>query len=932
MRKLILLVSAILVVVFVIMPFAFNNLTKRFVNQIFDGRTAEATHSNAVHEASLSLAAVKQPNAAVVLSRETLAPLLEQATRTAIERSGFNAKNVRAVFGEQRIKVSAEVSGEFKKNPDIIFTGTVFGSTAISTVKGQIKLVPTLDSVTLNSLDGAAYRLPRPMSQALGVFLDAALGTISKSIQPILFDTPAVLVDTEKPQFGSGGAPIPRILLDGSAVLIEESRLSWLGTLRPQNEAEVNQGLDVTDGSSATKDYQQYRKSFRGIGGPLLAGLGDEGVALAPSLLAGIFGSLYTVGSPESRATAALEAALQAATSMAGPDLSMSVPIETIKSIIEPRLLTIVQREAEKAGISVSEATVQTRYGASVLQAIGEAELSYPSPVAVKFQIAVSVAPVAQGAKLVLQPGLDEVVLLSAESDSLDTAAFTSAINRLIGNLAAGLDAALPPIPIVIEPIGVDAIRLEPEESGATSMSFAPTEIPAMEIRVDRIAALLTPNGLEILADVETDSESQPARVVREANNDVPSDPAAIEKIFAELSMLPRSGNSASSGQLRAVVTWRRVAELINAEWTDLGGIRGRLEFDTGRESLDTTEIELVERPNYECNRNRECTFNSCAKDCIRDNCDYGCPSVGSHLPCPTLTEPLRFCYQSVEEPGCAAGREVCKLGREAKYSACVLGCNTKASLEQVDCDWLAEMEVAGCQLGAAIQNVGSEIGGVGAIGGDIRAKGAAEIDGAILSLSTELPGLRFVPEFSGRISIDGSIHFTPYDIIGNLLTCPAGKMPFSSTVTIPRQRPSIVAGLAEDLEPDDSDGVVDLDLVATIEPFTIRLKVDPPPVNMIFDQNPHLTIICNPIIGAAIAGLRILGGVSALAGPDLIRAAAGTETAAVLTGDIRMDVDKTEFPISIEHTSVQIGDDRFVLEPKLLKTAILLEAKRVAE
>jgi len=932
MKKITALIGITLVLVTVlILPPLVRHLTMGWINQIFESRTAKMTQADAIEASWKSLIELGRPNVALVLSQDTIAPLVEQAARIAIEGEGFDVAHVSAELGQQSVKIAADISGKLRE-PDIGLKGSMTGSVAIATTAGEISLVPTFDGVILEELSVAGYQLPGPLSRAAGAGLDAALGAINARIKPATIPTPAALVKADTVQLGGQSLNIPDITISGAAFLIENSQLSWLAALDTGVKLDTFNSSVAIEGVPAEPKFVGFAKAFQEAGGSLLAGLGDEGIRLAPEFVAGILGPLYAPGSPEERAEAALEAARNAAVSMAGPDLSLSIPTATIRAIVEPMIRTAIEEEFQKAGVRLNDVTIEMLDGALALHAFAEADLKDPGPSMVRFQIGFSVSPVIQGADLMLRPGLEEIEILSAESEVVDTAIVLAAINRLLAALAAGLDAALPSVPVEFEPLKVKEIDLNVAMDKAAAISFEPSVIPAMQFQIERIAALLTPPGLNILVDFKSNAKALKTRTTASAPADVPTDRDTIAELFTISSMgsaAVSNAERANSEVIQGALAWRRLAELVNAGWEDLGGIRAGLAFDTGRMPFEPTKIELVERPNYECNRDRKCSFDSsCANSCSRDNCDYGCPSIGTNVPCPTFAKPFRFCYKSVEEPGCVAGREVCKAGREAKYGACVLACNTEANLKKADCDRLAEMEVAGCKLGAAIQDVGAEIGGVGSISGDIRATGSARVDTAALLLNPSSFGLHFNPKFAGNVKIDGSIDFVPYDIIGNLMTCPKGKLPFSSLLTVPQQQPAVAVELVEDPEPDENDGLDDLDLLMTIEPFAVRAKIDPPPVNMIFDQNPHLIVICNPIIGAAVAGLRVLGEVSALAGSDLIRAASGTEAAAILTGDVRYNAERTEVPLSIEHPRFRLGEHQFALTPRLAESAILLTAK----
>ena len=108
------------------------------------------------------------------------------------------------------------------------------------------------------------------------------------------------------------------------------------------------------------------------------------------------------------------------------------------------------------------------------------------------------------------------------------------------------------------------------------------------------------------------------------------------------------------------------------------------------------------------------------------------------------------------------------------------------------------------------------------------------------------------------------------------MLGCPKGKVSFSTRATIPAQQINLGVSVGKDPEPDDTDGVEDLDLLLTIAPLVVNADLNPRPAEAILSDNPHLPFVCNPVIGAAFVGLVTVGRTTALLSDDLICGATG--------------------------------------------------------
>ncbi len=113
------------------------------------------------------------------------------------------------------------------------------------------------------------------------------------------------------------------------------------------------------------------------------------------------------------------------------------------------------------------------------------------------------------------------------------------------------------------------------------------------------------------------------------------------------------------------------------------------------------------------------------------------------------------------------------------------------------------------------------------------------------------------------------------------------------------------------------------------VNPSAVRASVSPPPVDALLAQNPHLFVVCNPVIGASVAGLTLLGRATALASGD-VRRAVGRDPvlSAILLGTLEYDLPEFTTEVTVPTLDVRLpGNETVRMAPTLSGRAVVYSA-----
>lgn len=889
-----------------------SSFVRSAIESSFPARSIAETEAEALSVSAPELARLDRADVIVSASETNLAPIISAALTTAAAQEKVVLEDVEVTFVNQGINLAGRadlVDGDRNIEASVRFTGVA----NLGWDNERLVITPALLGIDVLDLRVGRLFLPRTITTVLSNLATNAITAINAAVDPVELVLPALALEGGSVALGDASFEYPPQEVLASAILIEDDRLLWIGQVSQPSADEV----PVTA-------FPAYRERFVGVAGPILEGLPLDGIGFASDILGAVYVDLVDAGSLEDRLSAAYKGAANAANAMYRtdlatwrPDFALFMPSDLIREAVEPLVIAKLRDEAKNAGIEVSSAELAFRDGYISADIEGVLLFDDPAPGRVHLRVVVTAIPSFVNKRVEIRPGLQEIAILDAEAEGYDPAAILLPLNKVLAGLVKSLDAALPTIPINIDPYAVGTIKLA--DLAENGLTFSAGKIEGPVVSLSEASVFFTPNGLFLMAEVTSDSPSlgKPIRGTPEIAPGFHGLAAYVLRYAQPARQLPDV--TIGGGAL----SWSRLAELMNAEFRDLDAFDVRVTTEVPNTPFEPTKIELVERPDYQCRGPDNCPFTSCASECRRQNCDYGCPSVGAHVPCPNWSNPLRFCYKSAEEPGCVAGREACKAGREAGYGACVVACNTAANTEVATCQAANVVRQGACEAGKAIQDLGAEVGGVGLIGGDAGAKADLSIALTTLTLDPNQLAGDISALVGGKVDVDGSVSFVPYDSM-NLLGCPKGKASFLTRATVPTQDVNLDVSVGKDLDPDGTEGIDNLDLLITIAPFVLKADLSPRPAEAIISENPHLLIVCNPIISAAFVGLVTAGRTTALLPDDLVRGATG-DMKSILSGKFEHSVEAIEIPLPVETMDLTIGEKTYRLTPVLEGTAIAM-------
>jgi hypothetical protein len=896
-----------LIVLWFGVPHILGEIAAHYLNERFPPRSAADAQAAAVKLSSEELSRVNSPSLVFSVSSDTLAKLVSGAMQAAGTGLPVTVDQITSHTGSQQISFTSNFSGKLDAYSATV-SGTAEGVVSVATTAQGLRLTPALERFQVSSLSLSGWHLPGTLSAALGDELTKFIANVNGQIKPIPLDFGSHLASAQTLSIGGHEVNIPAQSMTASSILVDSDRLIGI--------AQIN-GVKAQSRAPETVDFETFKANFVAKGTPLLAGLPKDGVALSPDFVKALFVGLPTPMTPKERANASLAAAWQGVHHLAGPDLSLILTAADINSSVAPMLQKALADAAVKANIALVDSHFILADGRLGVLAAATADLQQPLTGKVTFRVGVVGSPVTEKGSISLLPSLDEFEVMKVETNKFDPGDLVTGVNAVLSGLVRAVTQGLPLIPIDVRPVEIAAVDLKEAAKKTPGLDLQPAFIPATQASLAGAAILISPDGIQILADVDLAS---PNLAVRSAG----ADPAPFS---GKIEDLKRAFDDLRTAKMKAEpidktsldMSWARLAQIINAKWKDLGGIRATFNFDTGSQSMTPTEIRLVQRPIYACSQRscsyKSCSFHSCADSCQRDGCDWECNKI-----------------LGISDLVCEGSKLKCQAEREPKYQACrvacdfsanadKINCDVEANLQKMACDAIAVADKAGCDAGNAIQAGLSQVGGIGSIVGDGRAQGVAAADTAALSMTTDYPGLSFAPKIAASIKVSGSIDFTPYDV-GHFLVCPVkGKAFFSMNVGLPWQQPGVSASLMA--LPDDPTDPQTLNLIGHVGAFDLKAKVEPPPVEALLTQNPQLLVECNPVLGATFENVAIAGKAVGLSGSDILKSLAGKNVSAILTGDVDYDVNGFDLPLKIKAPDLIVADKKQELRPHLSKQVV---------
>lgn len=199
--------------------------------------------------------------------------------------------------------------------------------------------------------------------------------------------------------------------------------------------------------------------------------------------------------------------------------------------------------------------------------------------------------------------------------------------------------------------------------------------------------------------------------------------------------------------------------------------------------------------------------------------------------------EVMRDTERTVCEADKARQFAMCEVGKGARNAACEVTRAAAAAACQVNQDWLDLF---------AEKEIGRVEGKVAMTDGTVTLTvGAPETPG--LAISDDLTSIRIPSRVAAAANVGADLRYTPLNLLGHALCIARWDGHIDSKVKVDWRQ----SGLSGTLTPHtDNDGTLRLDM--GFQPMDFKLEFDPPPLEALFKQNPHVAVACS---GATLLG-----------------------------------------------------------------------------
>lgn len=906
--------------------------------------TAEQLVQESLQSNAANLAQVAKPDALLHMRSQDLIDTVTRALDIAVKSKNLpiTIGDVRVRMHHQAVDFSAAVQGNDKES-GVSIKGQVEGVVVVRFRDRDVLFRPAARKITLESLKVARWTwLPSSVVRVANPLVARVLSTLNgetPEVPTTVLPKPSPAV---KVKVGSSEVALPEMSTKSPAVLIDESGLyvmvQMTGPVDKAKPASTFESFREAFFAKAAKRFSTSPK-FR------------PGFQLADELLTQVLGPLRAPGSVEDLAKQAVLQNAKALTELRGPDIVLRISANEARDLIGSFLIEAVGK-LQGDGYTIQDPQYGLDEGVISISArlltttkYGNGQLAQG-----RWGLAVAAVPSAEdnGKSLSLTPRVQKVVLqeLTLSGGTPDFAFLLPAINAALENLTTEINRIVPRIPLDLPVVTPGEVKIQPIKAAGLSASVTPDKFLPVGVRLSKALIATSSAGMWILADVDPadpapvgpESAGQPAAAgapVAPAKERLIAD---IPKLLAASVLPPRQAvgtavvnpSTATAQSLDiaidklvrlrygdlpaapifAVASWQRFATLFNLQWRRLAP-RVNVEFDTGTVSLGTQRVNLVDYARFECKRTRECN----RAPCRQRACEFRGCSRGSCGSCGEVE--LKSCafggcvvWFRGRDAACEAGKAVCDIAAEAALGACNVaanaekaacdatavaekaGCDIREEAGLFDCNRLAEQEVAFCDIKKGLTNAAAEISGVGAIGGDARARGRLNINLSYLLLNEEQPEVAFLPIVDGEIRGDLGINWTPYDVLGHVFVCPTrGKVFVNSTASFNRVQPKVTASInvnaaggAQNVASQNASAGSKLpSLVVKVDAFKVPMRMEPGLLNSLYRNNPQISVTCPIASGLlGIPGLLIGNSFRAVSESDLSRMlATGTLSAA---------------------------------------------------
>lgn len=837
---------------------------------------------------------------------------------------------------EQGIKFTTTIEGTIN-NPQGKFQAKVEGWGVVSLSNHTATIHPVLKSARLTKVKIKKWGwAAKPVSAAINDVISRYINNINGAIKPMEYriDPKSIGLNAQPQSVEVSPGKwitVPGVGLGPAAALIDKDGLHLLAQL------EVITGESLTQASITTATYEEYKKNFWDAAAPVRSGpdRNQAGLFLSTTFITKLLAPVFNPIALEELQQTALQNTLESLKTeglvASGVKIKGNVLVERFTEIIKKAL-----NDSEVIGygepqVSLSEQTVVVKM--PVEGRFDDSKIGFKGVVTAAGIIANS------GGELYYRLVLISIELKEVEhlGGIVGLTPFVSSVNELLSQLVPYLNGALDN-----EPIQINIPKLKPIPIVQSKVQINPAELSPIEPGAILAIPRLTESGLDVLIvvapDVSKDTESLfDVDLLSAQQTAFNLRPGTEEKIAA-------SQNSVSPAEVDSafIARWqsglpaislneeKTLAAALSINWAMsyvnktlyINRVEITAPINSEKSSFDSGHLRVADWLQPECKPGLECSRKSCDRgECKRPSgkCKWDC------------TKCINLVLKKVcaDDPFCLANRAACNLKEEGDVAACNIAeeakksaCNVAEEAKLGACKAAREIEVLGCNIVNETIRAIRQIDSIGRFTGDVQAHGVAQIANPEIKYDAQNSKLMLSVDAKVNVHIDGKLAFTPADI-GHILVCPIkGSVNFSADGSFLRGRTNLTASLiGGQANPDGS-----LPLEMRIDQVAVSGQLSPAPVDALLGQNPHLYILCNPIV-TQLGSIGTLGKISAYSPTDILKA---IERAipndqddiyrgliAFTTGIVNETVDIPSMRVDIPKMDIQFADQQFILIPE---------------
>lgn len=437
----------------------------------------------------------------------------------------------------------------------------------------------------------------------------------------------------------------------------------------------------------------------------------------------------------------------------------------------------------------------------------------------------VHAAMAVDGTSLVVKPSASAVRIRQAriaDKGSIDAALplINAALRRFLDNINGRIAAQKYPLDFsVVQSLKpADFFRNVPGVTGVSgsTIDFALALGPS--------AVLIDGDGVHVIAQLGAPATPPAATNAPDGSGNLDERHAALARAFrgrvdADLGPLPSGIWSRSA----AAVGKQAIAGTINRS---LGNATLCVSYAAPPVRQGFNQIIRTEpAPDLGCERNaRSC---SQAGDC---NPNWNCRDCQPwDVPC------------HIERGGCEADK--------VRYRT---QCEAEKEGRRLDCERLKATEIAGCKINQTWLNQFGSME-IGRVEGDVGVNNAvARACFRGLTMTGDLSRVDVATTVAADVPVQANVKFTPYNL-ANIACLGQWSGSVSAAARVAEEPLNLNATVTPSRT---ADGRLQLDLAGAAS-SSIRGRIEPPPLSALLSQNPSLTVVCAPAVGAAkIAGV----------------------------------------------------------------------------